>query len=476
MHAKTVQNGVRWTLTTSVLKRIISLILFVFVAKWLTQTDFGVYRSFSAILALLTYFTHFGLDYLFLISRQKERVNFLALLQIALFVSIIITIVLAVFGKAIGAYYHSSELGKVLTYGGGIIFVESLRRIVRVYAQKRLQFKDLAIAETLNVIIYSLLCLGFIYFWRFAWLYIVLFYVGNLGELIYLCFKVPHLPSTIGKKVFNISWLKYSCAYFRSNFNFLGIVTVINLLQSYSANAPVLFLGTMVQPAMMGVYFFASQLIAIPVGMLNTSFAQVFFPVLAQSETSASISGIRHYTAITLKMGIPALILYVYVLQYIVPLIWGDKWLAALPLVLYLILFYGTSMLHNPISGIPYIYRKPQWELLWNIVTLVLRIIALYVGMKVNFAFAILLFSIVSGIMNIFFFYMCFILLKANLRKVTIDLISALPMLIGLAFGCFYLGKFSLIYAVLTFLVYGLYLYLLEKDTLKEVWSLLKFS
>ena len=472
MHAKIVKSGVRWTLATTILRRGISLILFIFLAKWLTQTDFGIYRSFSAILALLTYRTHFGLDYLFLISKSKERINFLALLQTGLFVSAVITILLIFFGKTIGTYYNSAELGRILTYGGGLIFVESLRRIARVYAQKRFQFKELAIAETLNVFIYSLLCLGIIYFWRKAWVYILLFYIGNLGELIYLCIKLPPLPATLQKQVFSFKWLKHSCAYFKRNFQFLGIVSTINLLQSYSINAPVLFLGTMVEPALMGVYFFASQLIAIPIGMLNTSLSQVFFPVLAQSETAASVSGIRHYTAIVLKIGIPALIFYALILQYLVPLIWGDKWLSALPLVLYLVLFYGTSMLHNPISGIPYICRKPQWELLWNIVTLGLRIIALFLGMKVSFAFAILLFCIVSAFMHLAFYYLSLTLLKANLWQITIDLISNLPVLILIAFGCLYLWKFSVIFPLLTFVGYGLYLFLAEKDTLKEVLSL----
>ncbi|HQM04132.1 MAG TPA: oligosaccharide flippase family protein, partial [Candidatus Cloacimonas sp.] len=248
MHTKTVISGIRWTLSTTILRRAISLILFIFLAKWLSQTDFGIYRSFSAILALLTYLTHLGLDYLYLVSRQKERVNLLALLQTGLLVSAVITVLLAVFGKNIGAYYHSAELGKVLSYGGGLIFIESLRRIVRVYAQKKFQFKDLALAETLNVIIYSVLCLALIYFWRYAWLFILLFYIGNLGELVYLCIKLPRIPSSLLKRVFSFSWLKKTFALFSHNSNFLLMVNAINLLQSYSINAPILFLGTLVEP------------------------------------------------------------------------------------------------------------------------------------------------------------------------------------------------------------------------------------
>ena len=474
MHTKTVISGIRWTLSTTILRRAISLILFIFLAKWLSQTDFGIYRSFSAILALLTYLTHFGLDYLYLVSRQKERVNLLALLQTGLLVSAVITVLLAVFGKNIGAYYHSAELGKVLSYGGGLIFIESLRRIVRVYTQKKFQFKDLALAETLNVIIYSVLCLALIYFWRYAWLFILLFYIGNLGELVYLCIKLPRIPSSLLKRVFSFSWLKKTFALFSHNSNFLLMVNAINLLQSYSINAPILFLGTLVEPALMGVYFFASQLIAIPVGMLNTSFAQVFFPVLAKSEKTASVAGIRHYTSLVLKIGIPALIVYALLLQYLVPVIWGDKWLSAMPLILYMVIYYGTSMLHNPISGIPFICKKPQWELLWNIITLCLRILVLYLGLQVNFAFAILLFCLVSAVMHFAFYYMSLALLKADLWQITIDILTYLPILFVLALGCLYMGKFSVVFPLVVLIGYFLYLLIAERDTLKEVLTLLK--
>ncbi|HPA24693.1 MAG TPA: oligosaccharide flippase family protein, partial [Candidatus Cloacimonas sp.] len=244
--------------------------------------------------------------------------------------------------------------------------------------------------------------------------------------------------------------------------------------QSYSINAPILFLGTLVEPALMGVYFFASQLIAIPVGMLNTSFAQVFFPVLAKSEKTASVAGIRHYTSLVLKIGIPALIVYALLLQYLVPVIWGDKWLSAMPLILYMVIYYGTSMLHNPISGIPFICKKPQWELLWNIITLCLRILVLYLGLQVNFAFAILLFCLVSAVMHFAFYYMSLALLKADLWQITIDILTYLPILFVLALGCLYMGKFSVVFPLVVLIGYFLYLLIAERDTLKEVLTLLK--
>jgi len=474
MSRKVLLQGVRWTLLTTILRRVVSLGLFVFLAKWLTQDDFGIYRSFSLILVLLTYFTNLGLDYHYLVSRKQAKLNFHALLQLALIASLVITLLLVGSGVWLGELYHSRYLGKLISVLGGLIFVEALRRVARVKAQKLLLFKELALAETLNVFLYSALSLVLIFFWRKVWLFIVLFYVGNLAELLYLAAILPPLHRADLTRLCQTAWLKKTLSVMGKQRAFLANVSLINIFQMYSSNAPVLFLGALVAPNYLGIYFFASQLIAIPVGMFTTSLSQVFFPLLAQNNASSNLQGIRRYTSLVLKIGIPALFAYALALQYLVPLIWGNKWLEALPLILALVLYYGTSLLHNPISSIPYICRKPSWELIWNLITLILRIAALAIGSRVSFSFAVLLFCIVSAVMHLAFYYLSLALLKADLKEISLYLLSHLPVLTILGIAGLYALSYSLIYPLVIFSVYCLYLVLAEKATLQDLMSLLK--
>ncbi|HNW24890.1 MAG TPA: hypothetical protein PKI37_05430, partial [Candidatus Cloacimonas sp.] len=111
---------------------------------------------------------------------------------------------------------------------------------------------------------------------------------------------------------------------------------------------------------------------------------------------------------------------------------------------------------------------------LWNIVTLCLRILVLYLGLRVSFTFAVLLFCLVSAVMHFAFYYMSLALLKADLWQITLDILTYLPLLLVLALGCLYMWKLSFVFPLVVLIGYVLYLLVAEKDTLQEVLSLIK--
>ena len=422
-----ILHGIRWTLMTSVLRRLVSILLLYFIANWLSKEDFGLFRTYSLILAVLAFLSGLGLDYHYLTEKRRPLLNLFATLQIGLFGALILLLLLPLLAGFLGGLYHSPELAKVLRWSSVFVLLEMLRRSLRVIAQKALLFKDLAIAETVNVFVYSLLAIVLLWFHRSVVLYILVFYLGNACEAVWLLCRIPDLPRGLIPRVFSGKWLLRSLQMMRVNALFLVNVVSVYVINVFSGNAPILFLGTLVSPVYMGLYFFATQLIGIPISMFTTSLNQVFFPVFARTENSSSLSGIAQYSRLIIRIALPLLLLYGFALQYLIPLFLGDKWNAALPLVYYLIIFYGSSMLHLPISGVPYICRKPHWELIWNVITLALRLLLLLVGLRYGFNFAVLLFCIGSGIMNFAFYGMSIHLLKGNaasfIRKAGIDLV-----------------------------------------------------
>lgn len=435
MNKSTVIHGIRWTLITTVLKRSIGIVLFFLLASWLTKEDFGIFRTYCALLILLSYVGLPGLDFHFLTDKKKEGINTITMLQISSILAFGIFIGLSIAGPALGRLYNIGEMGAFIRYTAFFILIEVWRKVLRAMAQKRLLFKEIALAETYNVLFYSILAMLLLWRFRMVELYIILFFAGNLVEALYLYISLPDLLQSWKKRLFRLSQLRISLANLNMHRRFLGTVSLVNFLAIYSGNAPILFLGTLISPLYMGIYFFASQLIAIPVGMLTGSLGQVFFPVFAKAEPERILSGIKRYSDYVLKLAIPALMLYGLALQGIIPLIFGDKWNSALPLVFYLLIYYCGSFLQHPISGVPFICRRPNWELGWNIATLVLRIGALYLGIMSGFELAIMLFCVVSGVMNLVFYLIAIVLLRGEVLQYIAGLAKALPALIVLALG-----------------------------------------
>ncbi|MDD4308775.1 MAG: oligosaccharide flippase family protein [Candidatus Cloacimonetes bacterium] len=471
MNNSAVIHGIRWNLFTTVIRRILSLALLIYLASWLSQGDFGVFRTYSLILAITSVFAVIGMDSNLITDQSHIKLNLFSFAQVGLGLGVLCSLLLALSSVWLARLYHSLELGTIIRWTSLFVLVEVLRKLLRSIAQTRLMFKDLALAETWNVVFYCLLSFSVIYFYRHVWVYVVAYYLGNLVETIYLYVRLKPSPSLQLKRLLSIKWLNYSCANIKKNRAFLLNVSAIRLLNTYAGNAPILFLGTMVSAAFMGQYFFATQLIGVPVIMFTMAVGQVFYPVFAQSDTSRTIQSINSYTRLTLSLGIPLLIVYGYALKLAIPWLFTGKWDAAIPLLFSLIPYFGSSMLNDPISGIPFICRKPHWELVWNAISLFLRLLLLLWGMKYGFAFAVLLFSLGSAFMNLVFYFMSLYLLKAKLLPALASIclwsVSILALMAILHFVA--RGSLPILYGSICFIIYLLAVFAFAKPVYSDV-------
>ncbi|GAB1468189.1 hypothetical protein MASR2M64_08970 [Candidatus Cloacimonadota bacterium] len=471
MHMDTIIHGVRWNLGTTVLRRILSLLLLFALASWLTQSDFGIFRTYSLILAVITIIAVLGLDSNLITSKRYAKLNVFAFTQIGLITGIFLSLLLTLSSSWLAKLYQSTELGLIIRWMSLFVLVEVLRKLLHSIAQVRLMFKEIALAETWNVVFYCLMSFSVIYFYRHLWVYVLAYFLGNLVETIYLYVCLKPFPSLHLKRLFSLKWLKLSLKIMGMNRAFLTNVSIIRLINTYAGNAPILFLGTMVNPTLMGQYFFATQLIGVPVLMFTTAVGQVFYPVFAQNDRSNTIQNIKSYTRLTLSLGIPLLLMYYFGLSILVPILFKGKWDAALPLLLYLIPYFCSVMLNNPISGIPFICRKPSWELVWNIVTLGVCLLALLWGLRNGFGYAVLLFSFSSAFMNLVFYFMSLNLLGASLIPAIQSLISWGIGNVLLIMALIWVSSlpYPILYASLCFIVYLLSLYLFAKPVLRDV-------
>jgi O-antigen/teichoic acid export membrane protein len=177
----------------------------------------------------------------------------------------------------------------------------------------------------------------------------------------------------------------------------------------------------------MGLYFFAAQLIGVPVGMFNTAVNQVFFPVFAGKKDGDIAAMASRYLRLVGNLGLPLLLLFSFVMMHAVGWLLGDKWREAIPLIPLMFLIFGASFYSNPIGGIPFIKRKPGWELTWNLLSLGIKAGAMIWGMQTSFYTAIWAYAVAGTVTNISFYLMSMHLLNIRLvpalRSVLVSLI-----------------------------------------------------
>lgn len=424
-----VISGIRWTLFTSVIRRTITLILFYFIARWLSKEDLGIYREYCLILGLFAVVGSLSFDFHYIVEQRQTNSSLVALWQITAIASIAGLVVLSISSGIFGDLYDSRVLGSLLQYTSIFLIIEIIRKTVRSMSTKAMQFRELALAETYNVIFYSVLTIIVLFFYRSIWVYVIIFYLGNAVETIYLWnLNSSKINKVLGKilikrKLFSLILKRYR--------NFLTQATLVSLVNQFSGNAPILILGLIIEPVYMGIYFFASQLIGVPIGMFTNAINQVFFPVFAGKKDGDIGNMVARYIRLVSYIGIPLLMLFSFVAMFAVNLLFGSKWGDAIPLIPIMVIMFGASLFVTPISGIPFIKRKPGWELSWNITALIIKVGAMLIGLKTSFLTAIWAYAVSGAVMSFAFYFMSMYLIDVKLSRIFRKLlISLIPVIL----------------------------------------------
>ncbi|MBI9032461.1 oligosaccharide flippase family protein [bacterium] len=431
------------------------------IAKAITKEDLGIFREFSLVLAIFTGISYFGFKDLLIVKKDDTKALFQQLFLFSIIISIVAWIGVILVAPSIGKYYKSELLASLLIRLSPLICLEILRIAVRSYYQKLLKFKLLSIIETINVLVYSALIIIFFFFKLDISSLIIIFYFGNLVEFILLLsFETPLIIET-SKRLFTRDLFRDFFTTYKDNFRFLLTATSNNIISQLINDLPVIILGILFNPVFIGIYYLANQLIGQPVVLACNSLRQVLFPTFTFMNNSEIYSKLHKFFSIVTLLAFPLLFLLVIYIMNLVPLALGDKWNEALPIVAILAFPLATTMLMNPISSLPYVLELPHVEMVFMIISLTLKSLAIYLGHYSGFETALTYYALVSVIIHLGFIGLVTGLVQGKiLSTLALILLKTLPTL---AFIALYLLlgnlNFALNLLIVTSLV-GIYLLL----------------
>lgn len=176
------------------------------------------------------------------------------------------------------------------------------------------------------------------------------------------------------------------------------------LLNTISQSLPVLLLAGYFGAAAAGYYAIALSVLGIPVGLIGGSVLQVFYPRFNEAFTNKQ--DVRALLAKT-TLGMAALGVVPFSIiglfgPFLFELAFGNGWCMAGEYAQWLAIWWFCAFINRPaVSAIPVI-RMQGMFLIYEIASVVLRVLALYVGFAIlkNEIASIALFSIVGGILN----------------------------------------------------------------------------
>ncbi len=420
----------QWSLFTALFRKVILFGVFLIIAKAISKEDLGIFREFSLVLGIFTGVSFFGFKDLLIVKKENTKALFKQLFLFSLLISGFSLIFLNLIAPTIGKYYKSEILSTLLITLSPLICLEILRIAVRAYYQKILRFKLLSIIETINVAVYSALIVIFYFFKLDITSLIIIFYFGNLVEFILLLsFESKLIKDTI-KEMFTTKLIKSLFTSYRKNYKFLLTVTSNNIVSLLINDLPVIILGILFNPIVIGIYYLANQLIGQPVILACNSLGQVLFPTFTFMSKSEIYTKLHKFFNIVTLLAFPLFFLLVIFVLNFVPLILGDKWNEALPIVVILAFPLATTMLMNPISSLPYVLELPHIEMVFMILNLTLKSLAIYLGHFAGFETALIYYAITTVFIHLSFIALVSYLLEGNIFKTLfLIILKSLPTL-----------------------------------------------
>jgi O-antigen/teichoic acid export membrane protein len=143
-------------------------------------------------------------------------------------------------------------------------------------------------------------------------------------------------------------------------------------------------IGTTMGAEQLGYYAFASNLVSIPQTRLNSVFTAVALPVFARLQHDRRALGNAYCKILRGLTTINALILVgaIPLASLAVPLVFGTRWIDAVPLVQILALVGLGRAIGNPVGSLVIATGAVRLSLAWNVLVIALTLVATFAGAR----------------------------------------------------------------------------------------------
>lgn len=189
----------------------------------------------------------------------------------------------------------------------------------------------------------------------------------------------------------------------RKYINFARYVMPRELVSSFSANLPLMWLSLYFDKPLLGLFSLALTFTQRPAGILANTFEKVLYQsssVTVQQQLPLRRNILRF--ALLLGVGVAAVAAVVFLFaEPLFVLLFGGQWVGTGYYVRCLLPWMSILVISNSLSFISSIFGTQRVDFILQVVQLLLRAVALYIGIRQgDFQLAVLLFCFVSAVVQ----------------------------------------------------------------------------
>lgn len=340
--------------------------------QFYTPAEFGILATFSSLILLLLPATCLRFDLAIPISQNDREalgvvtLAFLSATLIAIFYAAVLFATIELWGDAIRNVIETYLWLVVLGLWAAAIF-----SLVQYWAIRMKKFRELAISHTGRGLAgaSTQIGLGFLGAGAFGLLLGQSIYLG-LGA-VFLAYKVV----LVNLGAFRHLTRSDIVAALRKNWRFPVFSTPEALLNSASANLPILMIVALAGIETGGLLYVAQRLTSIPVGLISGNLSRVYLSEAPERERQKKLFGFTVKLLVSLFLAaLPVAIIIVLFAQPISAILFGTEWSGA---ALYLSWLVPATLLQFsvvPVATVLHVKSKQLVALLLQLSGFVLQV------------------------------------------------------------------------------------------------------
>lgn len=349
-----------WLGMTEIVYRVLRLGLVVIIARFLTPYDYGLGAIVMTVREFTLTFTNVGIGAKIIQAEEKELdvlCNSAYWLNWVIFISLFFIQSVAAF--PISWFYKNNEILLPIIVSGLVYLIWPLSAIQKTLIQRENRLKIIAVTDSLQnsfaSIFSAVLALAGMGVWSFV---LPAFLVAPLELIIYYHFHDWRSHS------------QFTTKHWGEIFSFGKNLLGVGLLKTLRNNLDYLIVGRFIGIKELGIYFFGFNAgLGISLSIIN-AVNSAMLPHLCAARSEWLEFKKRYFSSLkTISyIIIPFVLFQAGMAPFYVPIIFGQKWTPAIPVLIMICLSAISRPFADAASQLLVAVGKPNLDLRWNII------------------------------------------------------------------------------------------------------------
>ncbi len=342
--------GAAWMVGMRLVIRGIGMGSIIVLARLLVPEDFGLVALATMLAGLLETMSDFSFDTALIRDQSAGRKHYDTAWTLSLLRGVVLAVLLVAFAVPAAQFFEDARIETIIYWLALATFIESFQNVGVVDFRKHMEFHKDFWFMTAQKLASVTVGIVLAYFWRDYWALVVAIIVGKFARVLLSFLMHPYRP-------------RLCLSEWHGIFHFTKWLLANNVLFYLYLRADTLIIGKLLGAQTLGIYSLAYEVSNLATTELISPIRRALFPGFAKLATDREKlnASVVDTLALIALIGAPIAVGIGLTADLLVPVLLGDKWLDAIPLI-EILAIYGLLQSTNSATGPAYLaLGRPQY-------------------------------------------------------------------------------------------------------------------